>query len=197
MTKRKSPNTLIAIVFISLVTVFFSGCFTAAGTYTRNGNNATLFQDGHRSGSATVSGNNLSGTLDGHRFSATRVNTASNPFAGTWRGTDEDGESVELVFGDSILMAFHMEDMEWIEESNVVMYDFFDNEAEWEIDDWYYDYAVISGSRMTGTLFEIPFTANRVNIGSNPFVGTWRGSLDGIRFELVIGDATWAVRTFL
>jgi len=132
MRKQKSPNILLAIVFVSLTAVLFSGCFVAAGTYTHNGNNATLFQDGARSGSATVSGNSLSGTLDGYRFSATRVNTASNPFAGTWRGTDEDGESVELVFGDSILMAFHMEDMEWIEESNVVMYDFFDNEAEWE-----------------------------------------------------------------
>jgi len=196
MRKQKTPNLLFAIVFFSLVTVSFSSCFTAAGTYTRNGNNATIFQDGQRSGSATVSGNNLSGTLDGYRFTATRVNTASNPFAGTWRGTDEDGEPVELVFGDSILLAFHMEDMEWIEESNVVMYDFWDNEAEWEIDDWYDDYAVISGSRMTGTLFEIPFTANRVNIANNPFAGTWRGSLDGIRFELVIGDATWAARTF-
>jgi len=196
MRKQKAPNLLFAIAFIFLVIVFFSSCFVAAGTYTRNGNNATLFQDGARSGSATVSGNSLSGTLDGNRFSATRVNTASNPFAGTWRGTDEDGEPVELVFGDSILLAFHMEDMEWIEESNVVMYDLFGNEAEWIIDDWYDDYAVISGNSMTGTVFEVPFTANRVTIANNPFAGTWRGSFDGVRFELVIGEATWAVRTF-
>jgi len=192
----KKQKSLFFTAFVSLTAVFFSGCFVAAGTCTRSGNNATLFQDGARSGSATVSGNSLSGILDGHRFSARRVNTASNPFAGTWRGTDEDGESVELVFGDSILMTFHMEDMEWIEESNVVMYDFFDNEAEWEIDDWYDDYAVISGNRMTGTLFETPFTANRVTVANNPFAGTWRGSPDGVRFELVIGEATWAVRTF-
>ena len=197
MIKQKSPNSLFAAVFFCLTAVLFSGCFAAAGTYTRNGNNATLFQDGRRSGTATVSGNNLSGILDGYRFSATRVNTASNPFAGTWRGIDEDGEPMEIVFGDSILMLFHAEEMEWIEESNIATYDFWDNEAEWDIGEWYADYAVISGNSMTGTIFEIPFSANRVNIANNPFVGAWRGSIDGIRFELVIGDATWAIRTFL
>jgi len=195
MSKQKSPSIFFAAVFFSLTAAVFSGCIFV-GTYTRSGNNATLFRDGERSGSATVSGNTLSGNFDGQRFSATRVNVASNPFVGTWRGTAGDGEPVELVFGDSILMFFHAEEMEWIEESNVAMYDFHGNQAEWEIDDWYEDSAVVFGNRMTGTLFETPFAANRVNTAGNPFAGTWRGSLDGVRFELVIGEATWAVRTF-
>jgi len=95
MKPQRLPHVLLVAVFLSLSAVVFSGCIAAAGTYTRSGNNATLFQDGERSGSANVSGNMLSGTLDGHRFSATRVNTASNPFAGTWRGAAR-GRPVEL-----------------------------------------------------------------------------------------------------
>jgi hypothetical protein len=144
---------------------------------------------------ATVSGNTLSGIFDGQRFTATRVNTSSNPFAGTWKGTDEDGDSVEIVFGDTILMAYYTEDIDDIDEDNVGEYWYDGNEAEWEIDDCY-DEAVISGNRLRGTIYEYSFTAVKTNTSSNQFAGTWRGRVEGIRFEIVIGETTWAVHIF-
>jgi len=153
---------------------------------------------GVNKGIATLSGNTLSGKVDGQQFTATRVNTDSNPFAGTWKGTDEDGDSVEIVFGDTILMAYYTEDIDDIDEENVGDYEYDRNKAKWEIDDNCNE-AVISGNRIrgTGTVYEIPFSAVKTNTSSNPFTGTWRGRVDGTRFEIVIGETTWAARVFL
>jgi hypothetical protein len=195
MKTRKLTVILFNTAFYILATAILTGCPLFAGTYTRSGNTATLYMDGEKNGSAAVSGNTLSGNLDGQQFTAARVNTGSNPFAGTWRGTDEDGDSVEIVFGSTILLAYYRDDPDDIDETNVGIYDFDGNEAEWEIDDQY-DEAAISGNRMKGTVYEIPFTAARVNTGSNPFAGTWRGSAGEIRFEVVIGEGAWAFRIF-
>jgi hypothetical protein len=189
--KKRNLTFILFSTAIFFTTAILTGCPFFAGTYTRNGSTATIYMDGEKNGTATVSGNTLSGSLDGQRFTATKVNTASNPFAGTWRGTDDDGDSMEIVFGNTILMAYYREDIDDIDESNVGIYEFDGNEAEWEIDDQY-DEAVITGNRMKGTLYEVPFTATRANTGSNPFAGTWRGSVEGIRFECVIGETTWA-----
>jgi len=93
------------------------------------------------------------------------------------------------------MMAFHQEDREWVAYEDVGMFDFHGNEAYWEIDGFYFERATVSGNGMTGTFFEAPFSANRVSTDGNPFAGTWRGTLDGFRFELVVGDTTWAFRT--
>jgi len=192
MKKRNLTYIVFTVAFYFLIAAIFTGCPFFAGTYTRNGSTATLYMDGERSGTVTVSGNTLSGTLDKQRFTATKANNGSNPFAGTWRGKDADGDSVEIVFGNTILMGYYSEDIDDIDESNVGVYEFEGNEAEWEIDDQY-DEAAITGNRMKGTFCEIPFTATKVNNSSNPFIGTWRGSVDGTRFEIVIGEKTWAV----
>jgi len=181
---------------VVFATVALSSCNFFAGTYTRNGNTATVYLDGERKGTATVSGNTLSGNLDEQRFTATKVNTNSNPFAGTWKGKDEDEDLVEIVFGNTILMAYYSDDKDDIDETNVGYYEFDGNEAEWEIDDEYGE-AAISGNRMKGVFFDIPFTANKVNTSSNPFTGTWRGSVDKTRFEIVISETTYAVHIFL
>ena len=181
------------LTFILFATAILTGCPFFAGTYTRNGSTAAIYIDGEKKGSATVSGNILSGNFDGQRFNGTKVKTGSNPFAGIWRGTDEDGRSVEIVFGDTILAAYYSEDIDEIDDCSVGIYVFNGNEAEWKIDTQC-DKAVIFGNKMKGTLYEIPFTATRVNTGSNRFAGTWKGSVEemGFRFECVIGETTWA-----
>jgi hypothetical protein len=194
MKRKKLFFIFCTVVFIFFITTTFTSCIFA-GTYNRKGNTATLYMGGRSNGSATVSGNTLSGNFDGQQFSATKVNTGSNPFAGTWKGTDADGDSVELVFGDTILMAYYSEDIDDIDEENVGDYEYDKNKAGWEIDD-NEDEAEISGNRLKGTLFEIPFSAVKSNTSSNPFTGTWKGRVDGTRFEIVIGETTWAVHIF-
>jgi len=177
------------VVFAALV---LSGC-TFAGTYTRNGNNAVLYRDGKKDATASVSGNTLSVISDGQKYTATKANTGSNPFAGTWKGTDKDGDSLEIVFGNKILMLYESDDKEDIDETNVGSYEFEGNAAELEIDDEYLE-ASISGNRMK--IKDIDLSFSKVNTGSNPFAGTWRGSSDGIRFEIIMGENTWAIHFF-
>ena len=84
---------------ISVMAVIIMGC-PFSGTYTRNGNNATLFSYGERVGAATVSGNRMTGTLDGDSFTFTRSTMPPNPFAGTWTGS-WDGIDIEIVIGEN------------------------------------------------------------------------------------------------
>ena len=85
-------------ILVIIVTAFtMVGCLFS-GTYTRNGNTAAF--TGDLSGAATISGSILSGTFDGSPFTATRANTTSNSFAGTWL-TVIDEIPVEFVIGST------------------------------------------------------------------------------------------------
>ena len=202
MKRQKLFFIFCTIVFHFLIASIFTSCGSnaVAGTYTREGNTAIFYIDGYDDDDndnfiVTVSGNKLSVNLDGEQFTMTRINTSSNPFAGTWKGTDEDGDSVEIIFGDTFLMAYYTKDIDDIDEGNVGDYEYDGNEAEWEIDGCC-DEAVISDNRLRGTFYEIPFTAAKINTSSNPFAGAWRGHVEGTRFEVVIGEITWAIRIF-
>ena len=52
-------------------------------------------------GTASASGNTLRGTFGGSSFTTTRVNSGSNPFAGTWT-TVIEGIPIELVIGNTV-----------------------------------------------------------------------------------------------
>jgi len=193
--KFKTILQIAGIVVFAMVAL--SGCDSFAGTYARNGNTATVYLDGEKKGTATVSGNTLSGNLDGQRFTATKVNTNSNPFAGTWKWTDKDGDSFEMVFGNTVLMAYSSDEKDDIDETNVSYYEFDGNKAELEIEDEYFE-AAVSGNTLSLYYDEEQIAKlTRVNTSSNPFAGTWRGSVDKTRYEIVISETTWAVHIFL
>jgi len=93
MTKKSCLGMLVLTWAFTTI-----GCILS-GTYTHNGSTA-IFR-GDATGTATVSGNTLTGTFDGMRFTATRANTDTNVFAGTWMGV-VDGDPMEFAFGDAV-----------------------------------------------------------------------------------------------
>ena len=102
------------IVLATIIGFTMTGCIR--GTYTYRGNTATLTYEGETVGTATVSRNTLTanGTYGGDSLTvtATKVgsNTFSNPFVGTWIGTDGDGEAIEIIISDISWALFYIGD---------------------------------------------------------------------------------------
>ena len=173
---------------ISVMAVTMTGC-PFSGTYTRNGNNAILFEYGEKIGTAAVSGNTLTGIYDDEPFTATRTSTDNNPFAGTWTGTI-DGVSVSFLIGNTIWLEFcpnnYFGDDAFTyarRRNNATLFSHGERVGT----------ASVLGNRMTGTLDGDSFTFTRSTMPPNPFAGIWTGSWDGIDIEIVAGENNWAV----
>ena len=70
------------------------------GSYTRNGNTATVLSDGERIGTASISGNTMTGTILGNSFNVTKRSANTSPFAGVWTGV-YDGDDIESIISDT------------------------------------------------------------------------------------------------
>jgi hypothetical protein len=168
-----------------IVTAFtMMGCLYS-GTYTRNGNTATF--RGDMKGTATISGNTMKGTFDGSAFNATRADTSSNSCAGTWTGS-MNGKPVEFIIGNNVwavsVSGSEPEEGGFLENDDDEIYlEGINSEGS----------AKVSGNTLRGTFDGASFTTTKANTSSNPFMGTWRTVIDGIRVEFVIGNSTWLV----
>jgi hypothetical protein len=99
-----------------------------------------------------------------------------------------DGESVEFIIGNTV-WAVSVSGSE-PEEGGFLESD--DNEVYLE-GIYSEGSARVSGNTLRGTFDGASFTTTRANTSSNPFMGTWRTVIDGIRVEFVIGNTTWLV----
>jgi len=182
MEKLMPKRFLLGVLVVTLAFTTM-GCIFS-GTYTHDGNTATF--RGDAGGTATVSGNTLMGISDGTRFSATRANTDSNPFAGTWVGVVE-GSPMEVALGNGIWVASGFSTIAngiYTREGGSIRI----VESEGASGS-----ATVSGNTLAITFDGMRFALTRANTGSNPFVGAWTGIIDGSRVEIVLGNTIWAV----
>ena len=182
-------KSLLGMIVITLVFTT-TGCIFS-GSYTRAGNTATF--SGDASGTANVSGNTITGTFDGIPFTATRANTSASPFAGAWSGTHSDGVPIEVAVGNTTWVGAHpgigTGGCIYVRDGNTAT-------LGGHMLPQGIGSATLSGNTMTETFDGASFTATKVSVDSNPFVGTWTGVVDGTPIEIVIGATTWAVRLF-
>ena len=76
--------------------------YVLAEVYTKDANIASL--GGYMTditGNATVSGNRLSVEIDDESFSFTKSSSSQNPFIGTWIGTNDEGNAIEIIVGET------------------------------------------------------------------------------------------------
>jgi len=163
---------------------FYNSNGKKAGTYTRNGNTATF--RGDLSGSVTISGNTMSGTFDNTAFTATRVNTSANPYAGIWTVT-EDGETAEYMLGKTVWAISVSGEpsgggfSEKVDGALLMIVPGRQGRAV----------ASVSGNKMKLVVGENEGFLTKASTSSNPFIGTWATTIEGISVEFVIGNDIW------
>ncbi|ULQ59421.1 hypothetical protein K7I13_13205 [Brucepastera parasyntrophica] len=189
---KNKVKLLRGIVMMAITGFIMTSCIFT-GTYTRNGNSATMMHDGKKAGTAAVSGNTLTGTFDGISFTAAKSNTGSIPFAGTWSGTWK-GVPIEVAVGSTIwVVSLPTETIGKPTASDT----YTRNGNAAAVGGYMYETlgsATVSGNTLTGSVQGNSFTASKSNAGSNPFIGAWMGSADdGTEIEIVISDTAWAV----
>jgi len=194
-----------ALIWVAtlIICVALTGCGDIiGGTYTRDGDNASLVIDEDSVGTAKVTDGTMTVTAVEKTLSLTQSTIKSNHFRGIWVGQYADGSFFEVAIGNSLFCVYPYEGgvaaakYSLDGENNAVVYIEEGDEL---------GRATVKGNKISATIEDETYTISKKSdypVGScsslekNPFLGTWTGSVEGYDVEIVVGEQAWGARMF-
>jgi len=197
--KQKTQN-LLTFVVIALMCVSLIGCGDIiGGTYTRSGNTASISMDEEVVGTAKLSGKTITVKASDRTFTVSQDMSKVNRFSGIWVGQYEDGTFYEVTIGASLFCVYPYEG-----KAAVAKYTYEGDTATIFIEKAdEMGKATLDGDTLTATIEDEVYTVTKkisTPAGgcsaskNNPFLGIWKGNVDGDDVELVVGEQVWGAR---